>query len=89
MIELHVTPNIEDAPWTDCKGVPGLAMITRIGRLPNGTQSGKSTVTILIEHEDGSRHLAQTTLALLLGATTALKAADERPASPAFDPRKN
>lgn len=77
MIPLSVTPNIDLAPWKDCKDIPELATITRIGRLPRGTESGKSTVTILIEHKDGSRSMAQTTLALISAAVSALKAADE------------
>lgn len=82
MIPLTVTPNIDAAPWTDCKTITELATITRIGRLPRGTNSGKSTVTILIEHKDGSRAMAQTTLALLSAAVSALKAADDTTAHP-------
>ena len=77
MIPLTVTTNLDDSPWTDCKGIPELATITRVGRLPKGTQSGKSTVTLLIEFKDGSRAMAQTTLALFTASAVALKAAAE------------
>lgn len=76
MIPLTITPNIDAAPWKDCADLRQLGSITRIGRLPGGTTSGKSTISILVEMPDGKRYLAQTTLALLHMAVTALKSAD-------------
>lgn len=77
MIPLTVTTNLDHTPWSDCQGIPELANITRVGRLPKGTEGGKSTVTLLIEFKDGSRAMAQTTLALYHASACALKASAE------------
>lgn len=77
MIPLSITPNIAAAPWTDLKSVPELGQITRIGRLPKGTAAGRSTVSVVIEFEDGRRFIGQTTLALLNGAMVAINASAE------------
>lgn len=77
MIPLDVTLNIDDKPWTDCKDV-ALGTIIRIGRLPKGTVSGKSTVTVLIKMDDGKQFMAQTTLALLVASTAALKSSAQK-----------
>lgn len=74
MIPITITPNIDQAPWTDLKHVPQMGTITRIGRLPHGTKSGASTVTVCIEMPDGTQVLAQTTLALFLAAARAIEA---------------
>jgi hypothetical protein len=74
MINLTITPNIDEAPWKDlAPECPELGTIERIGRLPRGTTSGKSTVSIVIRMPDGKRYMAQTTLALMDAAMTALK----------------
>lgn len=46
-----------------------------IARLPNGTVSGKPTVTVRIELPDGQTVLAETTLALLSNAVRAFEVA--------------
>jgi len=46
-----------------------------IARLPNGTVSGKPTVTVRIELPDGQTVLAETTLALLSQAIRAFEVA--------------
>lgn len=76
MIPLSITPNVDRAPWTDCKELGELGRVVRIGRLPAGTESGKSTVTILIQNADGSRAWGQTTLALLNAALSAMNTAE-------------
>jgi len=74
MIPLTITPNVDESPWKDLNGeCQELGAIERIGRLPRGTESGKSTVTILIKMPDGKRYMAQTTLALLRMAMTAIE----------------
>ena len=77
MIALTVTTNLGRTPWTDLRGVQVQAMgkVARVGRLPGGTQGGKSTVTLLITMPDGQQVL-ETTLALFTSAARALQAAD-------------
>lgn len=78
MIPLTITTDIEKTPWTDlqdkCKV---LGTVTRIGRLPRGTTSGKSTVSIVIEMPDGTTVMGQTTLALFANAALALQTYQE------------
>ena len=76
MTTLDITPNLGAAPWTDLRYVKPLGRISRVGRLPGGTQGGKSTVAILVTMPDGQQVLAETTLALFTGAARALQAAD-------------
>lgn len=74
MIALQITPEIDDAPWTDLQERKHhQGMLTRIAGLSKGTQAGKPSVMILVECEDGTVVTAQTTLALLLSATEAFK----------------
>lgn len=78
--EVLITPDIEKAPWIDLKRtfeVNGLGNIVRIGRLPNGTTSGKSTVTVAIQVASGETYCGQTTMNLFLAAASALKAREE------------
>ena len=80
MIPLNITPNIDNSPWTELNGpraYPGLGTIVRIGRLPSGTSSGKSTVSIMIEMPDGKLVAGQTTMALMVAAVRALAGADQ------------
>ena len=76
MIALTVTTNLGRTPWTDLRGVQVQAMgkVARVGRLPGGTQGGKSTVTLLITMPDGQQVLAE--IALFTSAARALQAAD-------------
>ena len=76
MIALTVTTNLGRTPWTDLRGVQAMGQVARVGRLPGGTQGGKSTVTLLITMPDGQQVLAETTLALFTSAARALQAAD-------------
>lgn len=78
---LSVTPNLELDPWTDLSpatmphNTNGLsAGITRIGVLPNGTQSGRATVMLEVVLPDGSRVIAETTLRLFDAAARAVLA---------------
>lgn len=79
MIALDVQIN-GDQCWPELaphkKGfIPG--RLVGIARLTQGTQSGKSTVTIRVELPDGQTVLAETTLALLNTALVAFNAAEE------------
>lgn len=78
MVPLTITPNIERDPWVDCRDLAVIGLIARIGRLPAGTTSGKSVVSVLIEMPNGQRVLAQTTLALLVTAVSTLLAVDSQ-----------
>lgn len=83
MIPLSITPNIELAPWTDmkpmaiCRENNNWGVIVRIGRLPNGTTGGKSTVTVLIQLPDGKHVAAETTFALFDAAARTLRARED------------
>jgi len=56
MIPLTVTVNCEKTPWEDLReDCPQLGFISRIGRLPRGTVSGASSVTVLVEMPDGTK----------------------------------
>lgn len=81
MIPLIITPNLDKAPWEDLRDVTTeLGKVVRVGRLPRGTTSGKSTVYVVIEMPDGKQYIAETTMTLFLGAATAMRAADEETA---------
>lgn len=71
MTPLSITPNIEDAPWTDVAGLP-LGMISRIGLQPRGMASGDPTATVLIALPDRTKVLAQTSWRLLKAACNAM-----------------
>jgi hypothetical protein len=77
MIPLSITTDIEKHPWIDLKQVKPLGKITRIGRLPRGCRSGASTVAICIQMPDGTQYMAETTMALFLSASRALKSVED------------
>lgn len=80
MIPLTITTNVETHPWTDLREVfetqGELADLVRVGRLPRGTITGKSTVSIVVRMPDGTLVAAQTTLALFVAAARVLDAAE-------------
>jgi hypothetical protein len=78
MIPLTISQNIEKDPWTECKDIPEMADVIRIGRLPNGTYGGRSSVSFLIKRSSGELVLAQTTLRLLQAAVIALTISAEQ-----------
>jgi hypothetical protein len=74
MIPLQITFNLDESPWTDLADqCPHIGSIERIGRLPRGTESGKSTVTVVIRMPDGTRYMAQTTLTLFRQAMSGME----------------
>lgn len=76
MIPLDITPNIENAPWTECEGVTNcLGAVAKIGLLPNGTASGQPVVMIKVIGPDGEVVVAETTWKLFRAASLALHAA--------------
>ena len=80
MIPLTITTDLEKTPWTDLKPHAirrGLGTITHVGRLPRGTDSGKSTVTVRITMPDGLEVIAETTLALFANAALAMQTYEE------------
>jgi hypothetical protein len=79
MIPLAITANIDETPWTELRNEnaqPGLGTIIKIGRLPHGMESGKSTISVLIEMPDGSLAAAQTSMALMTAAMQVLQQVD-------------
>lgn len=80
---------VVDATTDQLPGLEGLkpddarmhGRIIAIGGIPDGTSEGHAAVALVIAFPDGSTALAQTTLALLAGATNALTARypDPRP----------
>lgn len=64
LVNEHGQPNFISGQWTG------------IARLPGGTASGKSSVTVRIELPDGRVVLAQTTLDLLVNAVMAFRVAE-------------
>lgn len=87
MIPISLTPDIDKAPWNDLKNTKELGIISRIGRLTKGTQSGKSVVMIAIKFEDGTEVVGQTTMDLFEGASKVMLIADGR--SPDFSVTRN
>lgn len=79
MLHLQITNDISKTPWTDVPEnvyAKGLGNIDRIGRLPRGMQSGKSSIGILVTMPDGSQVMAQTSMDLFQMAASALRVAD-------------
>lgn len=73
MIDLTITPDIEQAPWTDLTEViPG--KLARIGLLRNGTEGGRASIALLIQLDDGSQVVAETTWRLFNASARALAA---------------
>ena len=82
---MTVTMNIEDTPWEDLHTLRDQGkLITamsfeagriRIGGLPNGMNSGKTSVAIAVPLPDGTIVLTETSLALFLNAAEILKVA--------------
>jgi len=71
MIDLTITPDIDRAPWTDLTEViPG--KLTRIGLLRNGTEQGRATIALVIQLDDGSHVVAETTWRLFNASARAL-----------------
>lgn len=79
MIPLNVTLDLDASPWEDIDHrttLPrvGLATVERVGILPRGTESGRSTVVLLVRMPDGRPVLAETTLRLFNAAARAVAA---------------
>lgn len=76
---------VMDATEDPLPGLPeredGHGELTAIGGIPNGTGAGLAAVALVVTLPDGKTVVAQTTLALLHGATRALAARypDPRP----------
>lgn len=68
MTRLSITPNIEETPWPEAANAAELMTVDKIGRLPRGMSSGKSSVTIRMRDAAGNYFFGQTSLALLRGA---------------------
>ncbi|OHV46634.1 hypothetical protein BBK14_01945 [Parafrankia soli] len=73
MTGLSIVPDLDRAPWTDLTN-PTPAQLTRIGLLRNGATTGRASVGLVLELEDGTQVIAQTTWRLLHTAVRALAA---------------
>ncbi len=71
-ISLDIRPNLEAAPWDDLPAPAGHGIIERIGLLPNGTNSGRPVLAMVIRLGDGQHVIAQTTWALISSTIRAL-----------------
>lgn len=68
-----------DGAWPDMKDRPHLTgNNVEVARLPNGMKSGKSSVSIRIDTEDGQIVWAETSLELFLLAAKIFIAAEKR-----------
>jgi len=75
MTPLSVTPDVEQAPWSDLHLRPGDdGVLARIGLLRHGTVGGKASVAVVVDMPDGTQIIGQTTWALLRTAYAALAA---------------
>ena len=73
MTHLQITPDIDRAPWFDLEPEHE-GTLERIGLLRNGTHEGRASVGLVIQLEDGTHVIAQTTWRLLHNAVRALAA---------------
>ena len=79
MPNLSITPDLNKNPWSHLSEIrPPMVDLLAIGRLPQGMQSGKSTVSFHFCTPEGEHIIAQTSLALLQGAMIAFSAAEAR-----------
>jgi hypothetical protein len=70
---LTITPDIDQAPWTDVEPA-STGELARIGLLRNGTTEGRASVGLLVQLPDGQQVVAQTTWRLFNAAARALAA---------------
>ena len=81
MMELTITPNIEEMPWTDlgdcaeeCVGVAA-----KVGLLPGGMASGEPSFAVAVRLPDGSHVIGQASWRQMRAALHVL---DESPIAP-------
>lgn len=74
MTPLSVTPDVEQAPWSDLDPKMPHGRLERVGLLRHGTVNGKASVAVVILLDDGTRVVAETTWALFNAAARALAA---------------
>lgn len=71
---LVVIPDVERAPFTDLGLNTPHGRLERVGLLRNGTANGKASVAVVVQLDDGTHVIAETTWALFNGAARALAA---------------
>lgn len=70
---IELRTDLESSPWTDLQRDDlRLGRLTRVGLLPNGTVTGRATVAVVGEMEDGTPVILETTWALFNAAAHAL-----------------
>ena len=75
MIPLSITPNLDEAPWSDI--TPDQILTgewSRVGVVPGGMASGKDVVAIVVSLPDGRQVFARTSWTLFASAARALSA---------------
>jgi hypothetical protein len=74
-VPLRVTSDLDQTPWPDLDGVPVLTgALRRIGLVRHRTVRGRAGVVLMVELDDGTVVLADTTWRLFKVATRALMA---------------
>lgn len=74
MEPLTITPDIEQAPWTDIPQAAPQGRLERIDLLRNGTREGRAIVGFVVRLPDGTAVVAETTWRLFNTAARALAA---------------
>lgn len=71
---IQITPDVERAPWTDLSRDTPHGRVARIGLLRHGTTDGRASAAVVIDMDDGTRVVAETTWRLLHVAVKSLAA---------------
>lgn len=80
MIQLSVTPNLDEKPWDDLKSKEiKYGLIERVGLLPEAMASGDPSFALVGKLEDGTTVVLQTSWRTM---HTALRALDVSPIAP-------
>lgn len=74
-----ITIDVEKDPWTDLERLKAVrGDIERVGRLPRGMQSGKSSVAVMIRTDDGRHVIGEISLEHFKLAAAAFEGAEQR-----------
>lgn len=72
--QVTITPNVDAAPWTDLGADTTAGALERVGILPEGMESGRASVALVVRLPDGSAVIAETSLRLFRVAARAILA---------------
>jgi hypothetical protein len=71
---MSIHPNLDSSPFDGIGTDTPSGLLAEIGLLRNGTTSGRAVVALIVELEDGTKVVAQTTWRLFTNAHRALAA---------------